>query len=89
MDRSPVRRSAPADPDETRRRLASELVEVESAVSLVASGSASRVTISGLAFGEELAERLRDEAALRDVALEPIIWPEDSGCDLMVRRSHE
>jgi hypothetical protein len=77
------------DPDETRRRLASEIVEVESAIALVASGSASTVTLSGLRFGEQVTQRFLAEASLRGVVLDPIFWPEDEGCDLIVRRIDE
>jgi hypothetical protein len=77
------------DPDETRRRLTSEVAEVESAIELVASGAASSVTISGLRFGEELARRFHADAQSRGLRLEPIPWPEDAGCDLIVRRIDE
>jgi hypothetical protein len=55
----------------------------------VASGSASRVTLTGLKFGEQMARRFRAEAHLKGVALEPLPWPEDAGCDLIVRRIDE
>jgi hypothetical protein len=77
------------DPLETQRRLASEITEVESAIALVASGSASGVTLSGLRFGEQVMQRFQAEAAARGVVLEPIFWPEDEGCDLTVRRIDE
>lgn len=86
------RREAPAttpDPEETRRRLTSEVAEVESAIALVASGSASRVTLTGLRFGEQVARRFRAEATSKGVRLEPLPWPEDAGCDLIVRRIDE
>ncbi len=73
------------DAEETRRRLTSEIAEVESAISLVASGTASRITLSGLRFGEQLARRFRAEARVRGLRLDPIPWPEDAGCDLIVR----
>jgi hypothetical protein len=75
-----------ADPEETRRRLTSEVAELEGAMALVASGSASRITLSGLRFGEQLARRFRAEATSRGLVLDPILWPEDAGCDLIVRR---
>jgi hypothetical protein len=62
---------------------------VESAIALIASGAASRVTLTGLRFGEELARRFRSTAASNGLRLEPIIWPEDAGCDLIVRRIDE
>jgi hypothetical protein len=78
-----------ADLQETKRRLASEVTEVESAMALVASGSASRITLTGLKFGEQVAARFRPEATARGMVLEPILWPEDVGCDLIVRRIDE
>jgi hypothetical protein len=71
---------------ETRVRLASEIGEVEGAMTLVASGTASRVTLSGLRFGEQVMARFSREAVTLGIRLDPIIWPEDSGCDLVVRR---
>jgi hypothetical protein len=81
MDRQPA--------DETRRRLTSEVVELEGAIQMVASGPASRVTLTGLKFGEQLAHRFQAEARSRGLLIEPIPWPEDAGCDLIVRRIDE
>ena len=83
------RPSTNPDPDETRRRLTSEVAEVETAIELVASGPASSVTLSGLKFGEELARHFHAEAQSRGLRLEPIPWPEDAGCDLIVRKIDE
>ncbi|HEX7490410.1 MAG TPA: hypothetical protein VF337_01760 [Candidatus Limnocylindrales bacterium] len=89
MERQKTSDTERVDPLETRRRLASEITEVEAAIALVASQSASAVTISGLRFGEQVAQRFLTEAAARGVVLEPILWPEDNGCDLTVRRIDE
>ncbi len=89
MERDPADVPATSDPEETRRRLSSEIAEVEGAIALVASGSASRITLTGLRFGEEVARRFRAEAAAKGLRLEPIPWPEDAGCDLIVRRIDE
>jgi hypothetical protein len=89
MDSQRADDRASADPLETQRRLASEVTEVESAIALVASGSASRITLSGLKFGEQVAKHFHAEATARGVTLEPILWPEDAGCDLIVRRIDE
>ena len=89
MEREATRQGPDSDPQETRRRLTSEVAEVEGAIALVASGSASRVTLSGLKFGEQVAGRFRVEARSKGVVLEPIPWPEDAGCDLIVRRIDE
>jgi hypothetical protein len=40
-------------------------------------------------FGEQVARRFHAEAAAKGVRLEPIPWPEDAGCDLIVRRIDE
>jgi hypothetical protein len=82
-------RSPQPDPDETRRRLAAEIQEVRGALALVASGGASRVTLTGLRFGDELTARFRPDAEAAGVLLEPIFWPDDAGCDLIVRRIDE
>ena len=65
MERDPADVPATSDPEETRRRLSSEIAEVEGAIALVASGSASRITLTGLRFGEEVARRFRAEAAAK------------------------
>jgi hypothetical protein len=85
MQRDPAPVTATPDPDETRRRLTSEVAEVESAIALVASGTASRITLSGLRFGEQVAERFQADAQSKGVRLDPIPFPEDAGCDLIVR----
>ena len=89
MERDEAHAGEIPDPDETRRRLTSEVAEVEGAIELVASGAASRITLSGLRFGEQVARRFRAEAGAKGVHLEPILWPEDAGCDLIVRRIDE
>ena len=86
MDRRAANPHTVIDPGETWNRLASEVSEVEGAIALVASGSASRVTLAGLKFGEQVARRFRAEAESKGIRIEPILWPEDSGCDLIVRR---
>ena len=58
-------------------------------MAMVASGAASRITLSGLRFGEQIAQRFRADAGSRGVRLEPIPFPEDAGCDLIVRRIDE
>jgi hypothetical protein len=78
--------TSPLDRDETRRRLEREIEEVTAGIALVASGSASRVSVSGIRFGEELIERLRGEAERNGIVLVAEPWPEDSGCDLVIRR---
>lgn len=89
MEREAGRSTMEPDPEETRRRLTSEVTEVQGAIALVASGAASRVTIGGLRFGEQVARRFRADAASKGVRLDPLPWPEDAGCDLVVRRIDE
>ncbi|MGA3030357.1 MAG: hypothetical protein ABSE58_06440 [Candidatus Limnocylindrales bacterium] len=89
MESDEATRAGTTDSEETRRRLASEVAEIESAMALVDSGSASRITLTGLRFGEELARRFRADATSKGLLLEPILWPEDAGCDLIVRRIDE
>jgi hypothetical protein len=74
------------DPIVTERRLARELAELRGAIEMVGRGQAERVSLSGLRFGEQLIRRCRAEALREGVALEPDWWPEDAGCDLLVRR---
>jgi hypothetical protein len=89
MERDPGPVTPTPDPEETRRRLTSEVAEVEGAIELVASGSASRITLSGLKFGEQLARRFQADAQSKGVRLDPLPFPEDAGCDLIVRRIDE
>lgn len=84
MERDPAHVTATPDPEETRRRLTSEVAEVESAIALVASGSATRITLTGLKFGEEVAKRFRADARSKGVRLDPLPFPDDAGCDLIV-----
>jgi hypothetical protein len=72
------------DPTAVGRRLDMELGEVRAAILLVASGSASRVVVTGLTFGDVVGAHLKGEAARRHVALSPEYRPDDDGCDLTV-----
>ncbi len=71
----------------TEERLEREVRDVEAAIELVRSGAASRVTLAGLRFAEAVLPRLADEIRGQGIALDPIYWPEDSGCDVTVRRT--
>ena len=86
MELNPPHPTATPDQEETRRRLTSEVGEVESAIALVASGSASRITLTGLRFGEAVGDRFRAEAGAKGVQIDVLPWPDDTGCDLIVRR---
>lgn len=69
------------------RDLDRELAEVEAAVALVRSGGAAEVTVTNLRFGEEVLRQVRERGADLGVRIDPIPWPEDTGCDLRVRRT--
>jgi hypothetical protein len=68
------------------RELDRELAEVEAAIALVRSGAATEVSVINLRFGEEVLRQVRGRAADQGVSLDPMQYPEDSGCDLLVRR---
>ena len=70
----------------TAERLAGEVRDVESAIAMVHSRGASRVTLTGLRFAETVLRELAADARREGIALEPIYWPEDAGCDVVVRR---
>jgi len=70
----------------TAHRLASELREVEAAIALVRSGAATTVSLAGLRFAEPVLRELAAQAERDGIALVPIYWPEDAGCDVTVRR---
>lgn len=68
------------------RELRREVAEVENAMALVRSGAAEVVSVANLRFGEEVLAQIRAEGGDWGVLLEPLPWPEDTGCDLEVRR---
>ena len=70
----------------TVERLEREIRDVQAAIELVRSGAASRVTLAGLRFAEAVLPPLAEAVKGEGIALDPIYWPEDSGCDLTVRR---
>ncbi|HEX7399465.1 MAG TPA: hypothetical protein VF302_06825 [Candidatus Limnocylindrales bacterium] len=71
----------------TTDRLAGEVREVESAIALVRSGAATRVTLTGLHFAEAVLRQLSLEVQREGIALDPLYWADDSGCDVVVRRT--
>jgi len=81
-----VDRTDKMDTHAVEDRLGAELGDVRAAIALVAQGSASRVAVSGLTFGEQVLARLAPEARSAGVDLIPSWWPDDAGCDLTVRR---
>lgn len=81
MDESP-------DQSATRvgRTLELEMNLVREAIAMVAGGSAPRVTVGGLRFGEALLETARGMAAEAGVRLVPLWMPDDAGADIAVER---
>lgn len=73
--------------DLATERLSSEVSDVEASIALVSDGVATRVTLTGLRFGRQVAERLAYSAAQRGVYLEASFWPEDDLCDVHVSRT--
>jgi hypothetical protein len=71
-------------PDAAAERLIGEVADVEASIALVSSGVASRVTLTGLRFGQQVAERLGAVAARQGVDLEASFWPDDTACDIRV-----
>jgi hypothetical protein len=76
-----------AQPDPTTERLAGELADVEASIALVSSGVASNITLTGLRFGQQLVDRLGPSAARDGVELEASFWPEESACDVHIRKA--
>jgi hypothetical protein len=74
----------PLDARQVGRRLDAEIGEVRAAILLVARGTASRVRIVGLTFGDAVIDALRDDATRHHVRLEPVYGPDDTGCDVTV-----
>jgi hypothetical protein len=74
-------------PDLTTEKLAGELADVEASIALVASGVASSITLTGLRFGQQLVDRLGPSAARDGVELEASFWPEESACDVHIRKA--
>jgi hypothetical protein len=73
-------------PDLTAERLAGELADVQASISLVNSGVAASITLTGLRFGRQLAESLREAAAGQGVLLEATFWTDDDRGDIHVSR---
>lgn len=73
--------------DPAIERLADELADVAASIALVSSGTASGVTLTGLRFGRQVADRLRAEASREGVDLRTSFRPDESACDVLVSRS--
>ena len=79
------RRDAVGD-DPTVRSLQHELELVQGAIAMVASGGSPRVSIGGLAFGEELLEPARQMAREAGVKVVPLWSADEQGAGLTVER---
>jgi hypothetical protein len=82
-----MEKAQPVNPDLAREKLAGELADVEASIAMVASGVASNMTLTGLRFGQQVAERLTASAASRGVELEASFWPDDTLADIHLTRS--
>lgn len=72
--------------DPAVRTLDQELELVRGAITMVASGGATRVSLGGLRFGEQLIEPARRMALASGVRIVPLWMPDDAGADLAVER---
>jgi hypothetical protein len=59
------------------------LVSIRAAIDVVTSGAATRVTVHAIA-GEQILPAARALARAAGVAIEPIWWPDDAGCDIVI-----
>jgi transposase len=69
----------------TERHLEREYREIEAAIELVRSGGASVVSVTGLQFGEAVLHRIHAAGGDWGVTVDPQWWPDDSGCDIVIR----
>jgi hypothetical protein len=72
--------------DSTIAALDHELGLVRSAIAMVASGGAPRVSLGGLQFGEQLIEPARALALQAGVRIVPIWTSDEGGADMRVER---
>jgi hypothetical protein len=75
-------KTTPIDP--ATERLASEVADVRASIAMIRSGVATNITLTGLRFSQQLAERLGAAAAAQGVLLEASFWPEEENGDLHV-----
>jgi hypothetical protein len=73
--------------DPAAERLASEVSDVQASITLVATGIATRITLTSLRFGREVAEHLQAAAAGQGVVLEASFRPDEHACDVSVTRA--
>ena len=75
------------DFDPAAEKLAGELADVEASITLVSMGVATRVTLTGMRFGQQVADYLRPLAAREGIVLEASFWPEGATCDISVAKT--
>lgn len=80
-----MRTGVPNGGQQVDDQLAREYGQVATAVALVARQPGTRVVVAGLRFGEQLLTACTSLAAGSGVVLEAQWWPDDAGCDLIVR----
>ncbi len=76
-----------AAPNPATRALAREVELIGSAIAMVASGGASRVSVAGLRFGDQLLRVARQMAREAGVRVEPQWTIDEEGVDLWFERS--
>ncbi len=72
--------------DPAIRTLEHELELIRSAIAMVSSGGAPRVSLNGLRFGDELMEPARRMALEAGVRISPVWTTDETGLDLSVER---
>ena len=72
---------------DVRRTIDREAELLSSAVNLVASGGAASATVGGLRLAEAAMDIVRPMAEGLGLILEPLWGPDESGCDVRVRRA--
>ncbi len=76
--------------DPAVRTLEHELELVRSAIAMVSSGGAPRISLSGLRFGDELVEPAQRMALEAGVRVVPVWSTDEAGLDLTVEQmSHD
>jgi hypothetical protein len=79
--------NAPAiDSELTRRSIEREMDLVDGAIRMVGGGGAPAVTLIGLDFGPAVLTASTAAAQAAGVVLEALWLPDESGCDIRIRR---
>ena len=81
--------SGEATRDAVMKALAREEELIGSAIRLVASGGAPRLSLGGLRFGEQLLRAAEDLATTVGVSVEPVWTTDEVGIGIRIRRSSD